>query len=387
MATQDLPPLLRLCQLRKVRSSPLPTSAPAFETVCLPEGMARVQNRAFGGTMACQALQAAMQTLPPAPSPAERWAVYSIQGNFLGPTDSHKRATYTVETLRETRTFVTRFVVATQEFAAKKKGAAAGGRDGGGDTETRKVFSCTVDLIRRVEAAKNFPAAGPVLAFSQAPSRNYPDPAGGSVKLWVDEVEARGKTGETSADNVRRFKDFFKLAYEVLDLKFAPGSTQQQTLVGIDQDHTTSAAGVPSEQRVDADFFKSRYTIADLVRINDEVRRTPAGREVLPMDAYSLHASLLAFWLDSLLAFLPLNHHGLHARDTTANSTLDFSLRFHNDDLDVDQWHVRELRSWCADRTRHFAESRVYDRRGRLVCSESQQCISRLKENGRAPKL
>jgi acyl-CoA thioesterase-2 len=85
--------------------------------------------RAFGGQVAGQALTAASRTVP------EALAVHSLHGYFLRAGQSSRPMIYTVEDLRDGRTYVTRRVTVTQNreaifvLSASFKQAEPGGHD------------------------------------------------------------------------------------------------------------------------------------------------------------------------------------------------------------------------------------------------------------------
>ncbi|MEM9068663.1 MAG: acyl-CoA thioesterase II [Myxococcota bacterium] len=68
--------------------------------------------RVFGGQVVGQALSAAEQTVP------EERAVHSLHGYFLRPGDAEKPIVYTVDPIRDGRSFTTRRVVAVQNGEA-----------------------------------------------------------------------------------------------------------------------------------------------------------------------------------------------------------------------------------------------------------------------------
>jgi acyl-CoA thioesterase-2 len=85
--------------------------------------------RAFGGQVAGQALTAASRTVP------DGLAVHSLHGYFLRPGRTSRPMIYTVEDLRDGRTYVTRRVTVTQNreaifvLSASFKQAEIGGHD------------------------------------------------------------------------------------------------------------------------------------------------------------------------------------------------------------------------------------------------------------------
>ena len=68
--------------------------------------------RVFGGQVLGQALSAAEQTVP------EERVVHSLHGYFLRPGDAHKPIVFTVDPIRDGKSFTTRRVVAVQDGRA-----------------------------------------------------------------------------------------------------------------------------------------------------------------------------------------------------------------------------------------------------------------------------
>jgi acyl-CoA thioesterase II len=102
--------------------------------------------RIFGGQVAAQALMAAVRTVP-----AER-GVHSLHSYFLRPGDPHEELRYSVERIRDGRSFSTRRVVACQ----RRRG------------EDVAVFALTAD----------FHAAEPAVVTHGRPMPDVPGPDG-----------------------------------------------------------------------------------------------------------------------------------------------------------------------------------------------------------------
>jgi acyl-CoA thioesterase len=81
--------------------------------------------------------------------------------------------------------------------------------------------------------------------------------------------------------------------------------------------------------------------------------------------------------MDSAVSFTPLALSGMYLDDAAACSSLDFSLRIFSNRIAMEDWHLREWRTHASGEGRTFSESRVWDERGGLVASMSQQSILR----------
>lgn len=261
---------------------------------------------------------------------------------------------FAVTSLRDTRSFATRFIVASQDF----------------NGQPRRCFSVTVDFTRRT------PASGPPhrdarlpLSYSLPPSTAHTQP--GKLLTFADDVSERIQRGEVDERTQQMLEGTFGLSAKVTNAKLIKGGIFDETLFGIvPRTDTREQLAIPDvTQRRAADWFQAKETLTP--------PPVSAHASWLPTTAYALNASYLAFVADGALAFLPLSQHGLTLSDAAACSTLDFALRFHDDDLDFTRHHLREMRTHCAGRERTYSEAFVWDLDGRLVASMSQQCVLR----------
>lgn len=78
-------------------------------------------------------------------------------------------------------------------------------------------------------------------------------------------------------------------------------------------------------------------------------------------------------------SFIPLSFSNLFLQDAGACSTLDFALRFHTDALDMNKWHMEEMRTITGDYGRTYSEGLLWSEDGKLVASMSQQSVLRPK--------
>ncbi|KAL4757084.1 thioesterase-like superfamily-domain-containing protein [Aspergillus foveolatus] len=106
-----------------------------------------------------------------------------------------------------------------------------------------------------------------------------------------------------------------------------------------------------------------------------------------PLSTRSDHYAALAWMLDAYLTFTPLAHSGMFFDDAAACATLDFAIRFFCDEFDLCDWLLREIKTIVGGEGRSYTEGRVWNERGRLVASMSQQSILRpkvMKRGGKA---
>lgn len=85
----------------------------------------------------------------------------------------------------------------------------------------------------------------------------------------------------------------------------------------------------------------------------------------------------MAFFMDQGSAIMPMAFGRVHPNAVASCSSLDFSLRIFANELNFEQWHLREEKSLAAGEGRTYQESQLWDQKGRLVASLTEQCIMR----------
>lgn len=83
-------------------------------------------------------------------------------------------------------------------------------------------------------------------------------------------------------------------------------------------------------QKVNYDWFKVKQSLQPTSKTQEKI---PLRSDPNRSDA--IDASLLTFILDGAIAFIPLTFSHRFLNHAKACSSLDFSLRFHLDDLDL----------------------------------------------------
>lgn len=262
---------------------------------------------------------------------------------------------YEVTSLRDTRSFATRFVVASQDSNGK----------------ARKCFCVTVDFAKKVASAGP-PHKEPrlPLSYSVSPSQSYPSPE--ELEESFEVADKRLKSGAVKERDVKGLKATFGLLNKVADCRNNKGDIFDETLTGIiGKSDTAQQKAIPDlTKRRNMDYFRSKETL-------EPIKEEREG--ALPMMMSALQASFAGFMLDGALSFYPLTQSGLRLTDAGACSTLDFALRFHDDEFDLQEYHLREMRTYCADRNRTFNEALLWNKDGKLIASMSQQCVLRAK--------
>lgn len=96
-----------------------------------------------------------------------------------------------------------------------------------------------------------------------------------------------------------------------------------------------------------------------------------------PLHGEAEQISALAFYMDKDLAYIPALHYGYHPSQAKACASLDFSLRFFEHEVKLEDWHYTEQKTLVANHAMAYSEGRVWDSRGRLLASMTQQTILR----------
>lgn len=315
-----------------------------LETMGNPRG-----DLAFGGCAIALSLAAAYSSLPASTSTTP-FAIYSVLGNFLGPTEAAKPVRLFVRSLRDTRSFATRLVLVAQQQP---------------NGEWRPSFSALCDFV----AAQDRESPSTLMSFSAKPQRKYEDPDKLPTReAWLQEVR---KKGTFSDAELAIFSSVFGTMPRYVDLRAPPDGMAAQKLWGIDTKAKTTQDHLEFTERYNSDYFRS------IIDLQQAAQQKHDGEN---LSLAALNACLAAFYTDGMIAFLPLTlsrNPSLWFADTAACSSLEFALRFHTDQLDLSQWHLREMQTASGGHARTYSESRVFDKSGRLVVTMSQQAVLR----------
>jgi acyl-CoA thioesterase len=76
---------------------------------------------------------------------------------------------------------------------------------------------------------------------------------------------------------------------------------------------------------------------------------------------------------------VPLVHNHLSLPDAGACSSLDFAIRIFSNDVDLNQWHLKELKTHHGSNGRTYSEARLWDEQQNLVATMTQMNILRPK--------
>lgn len=311
------------------------TAPNIFESVNDPEKMGNMADIAFGGNTLAVAVNAAFHNTPAG------FFLYSALGSYLGPAFTDRTLQCQVRDIRTTKTFATRHVEVSQ---VQKDG------------KRRLCLFLSAD----------FQVAEPatLLTYSRPTRMAY-----SAVKDCPTTDENRQsllERGSVTKQIVQMHKKLFGLGERFFDRRPCPEGIMTQNLTGmakkgipITQDH------LPLPSKTSGDYFRSK-----------DVLKTPAQ-----------HASALAFVMDMGLSFVALAHTGQSLDAVSAQSSLDFALRVFTNDVDLNDWSLREISTVTGGDGRTYTEAQVWDSRGKMMCNMTQQSILRPKQAKEGAKL
>lgn len=162
--------------------------------------------------------------------------------------------------------------------------------------------------------------------------------------------------GLANPQMVQMHKQVFGLMDRFLEGRLCPEGMLTQNMTGFAKKGmptTQDAVGLP--YRTSGDWFKVRHEL-----------KTPAE-----------NVSALGFVMDGALSFLALTHNGQTLAEAAAQSSLDFAFRVFENEVNLNEWLVREMVTITGGNGRTFTEAKVWDQEGRMVAEMSQQCILR----------
>jgi acyl-CoA thioesterase II len=315
----------------KPQSNTSNTKTTTFECLHPPQKMGNPLNIAYGGYALATACKAAYLSVPPG------YHLYSLLGHYLGPAYIDRVLRASVRTIRQTRTFSTRQIEVSQL------------RDDGEDR---------VCLVAIADFHVKEPAS--LLEFSRPPAQSYSHYKDLPAQDVVSErLLQEGKITKRLLDAHAKT---FGLMASMFDQRPCPESVFAQNLFGMAKTLPTTQDDLPLTSRTTADWFQTL-----------EPQSTPAE-----------NIASLAFLIDGAIAFLPLSFSHLWFDDVAACSSLDFALRLFKsgDEVDMGQWHLRELKTNVGGEGRAYGESWIWDESGRAVACMSQQSIMRPPSGG-----
>ncbi|KAF2749795.1 acyl-CoA thioesterase II [Sporormia fimetaria CBS 119925] len=315
-----------------------PLTPTTFTTVHPPLRMGNAKAIAYGGFALATAVKSASSTLP---SSGPTYHLYSLTGNYLGPSSTSRPLKTTVRTIRQTRTFATRLVEVFQT------------QDNGSD---RAVLVALADFQVKEPSM-------PEMVYSAPPTRPYTHHS--SLEATETQAMKLVSQGKVPEQVVSAYSHAFGLMQSLFTTKQAPEGIFAQNLTGIAKHLPTTQDSLPLTQRSTADWLRSKHELP-----NQEEQ-----------------VALLAFVLDGAIAFAPLAFSHMFLDDSGATSSLDFALRVFSTEVDLTQWCLREMTTHVGNEGRTYSESRLWDEGGRCVACMTQQSVMRPKKGAAKGRL
>jgi len=292
----------------------------------LPQRMGNSAPIAYGGYAIALAIHAACKTAP------DRFHLYSAMGHYLRAVSTEENLLFTPIQLRKTKNFVTYRVAVEQRFP-----------DSG---ELRLCMELLADFH------KDEPS---VLEYSARPTRKYSHWR--DCVSWEDLVEKDWVTpGRISKAQAKVFNTLFGLSRDILENRPCPEGVTSQNLLGLAKNAETTQDELSPTAKSSGDWIRAKH----------------------PLQTEGEQIASLGFIMDGALSFLPLAHNHMFFHDVSACSSLDFALRIFSPQPTMEEWHLREVVSHRAGHGRTYSESKLWDERGELVASMTQQCILRV---------
>ncbi|KAJ1018049.1 hypothetical protein NDA16_004918 [Ustilago loliicola] len=340
------------------------TSSPdVFISCANPEKMGNPADIAYGGCVQALSVQAAFKSIESQPSLGS-FPIYSMLGNYLGPTSADRKVKLTVSSIRSTRSFATRFVLANQKLD---------------DGSERSTFCATIDFVAptNVDAAK---AGEPFTTYGKKPRMQYAPPEQlPSMRDIVLRKVQEGKVNKAAADYIEN--TVFALNKKALISAFPPQGLHAQNAFGLDPLAESDQHALPLTDRFAVDWAKSLTHLSPPSHPPPPASSLPPSnyneaRDALSVSKASANASLLAFMMDGALSFIPLTFSKLSLADAAAVSSLDTALRFFKVP-NMDEFHLREMQTIGGGDCRTYSEAFLWDRQGGLVACATQACVLR----------
>ncbi|KAF1987300.1 acyl-CoA thioesterase II [Aulographum hederae CBS 113979] len=303
-----------------------------YESVFPPRKMGNAAQIAYGGCAMAIALNSAYQSVK------KGYHVYSMVGHYLGPAMVDRPIFASTRSLRDTRTFATRQIEVSQAQ---------------NDGSKRLVMIVLADFQVKEPAMFEY-SAPPSQSYSR--HQDIPD-SRTQLQALVDSKKVPQKM-------VDMHKIIFGMLHTYFDGKPCPEGIFAQNLTGMAKWLPTSQDNLPLTARTTGDWFKAREPISE----EDE------------------QMAALAFVMDGAISFLPLSLDHKFLDDSGACSSLDFALRIMGA-VDLNEWHLRELRTVHGGEGRTYSESRLWDESGKMVASMTQQSIMRPKAEKKKASL
>ncbi|SPO30259.1 uncharacterized protein UTRI_05723 [Ustilago trichophora] len=339
------------------------TSQPDVYISCAnPEKMGNPADIAYGGCVQALAVQAAFKSIE-SRQELINFEIYSMLGNYLGPTSADRKVKLTVTNIRNTRSFATRFVLASQQMD---------------DGRERSCFCATIDFVapNKIDNAK---AGAPFTRYGRKPRLQYAPPEQlPSMRDIILRKVQEGKVDRDAADYLENV--VFALNQKTLVSAFPPQGLHAQNAFGLDPLAESYQHNAPLTDRFSVDWVRSMQNLSSPPQppAADQLPQSDFNDVGAPLSvtAASANASLLVFMMDGALSFIPLTFSKMSLLDAGAASSLDCAVRFFSVP-DMNEFHLREMQTITGNDCRTYSESFLWDRNQNLIATMTQACVLR----------
>lgn len=300
----------------------------------LPIRMGNAMPIAYGGCTIAVAVSAACATVPAGFTP------YSMLGHFHGPASTTEKQHCFVEHTRTTRSFLTRRVQVKQ----KQKGGS--------------LRTC-------LELMADFHVVEPSLVdYCTAPAAAWPKPD--DCPTMSQRAEGLRAKGIVSEEQFKELSTKLGANTHLFETRYCLNGVSGQNLSGTAKNVATTQDSLPMTSKVSAEWQRS----------------------LVKLESSAANFAALAFLMDGALSFIPMTHGNMWFEDVGACSTLDFALRIFVPEVDMESWTLKERFTSRGGSARSYSEGRLWDDKGQLVASMTQQSILRpKKEDVSGPKM
>lgn len=313
--------------------------------------------RTFGGSSIALGLHAAYHTLPK--DAVSDLRLYSVMGNFLGPGQADKVARIRVTNIRSTRTFATRQIIISQTSIKN-------------ENVWQDNFVMLIDFVAQKGKDDQEKEGRNVVSYSAQPplAKIAHHSKLCDVKSFMKQEIANGKTAQQAYDAMEAC---FNLL-DGWDNRYCPEGMFAQTTFGTRIGHTSNQTNSPIYERRTWDWARFCKPMP--------VQNSPISDAILlPPTQNACSAILLCHYLDTWTSVIVPWLAEIDWTEMEVYSTLDFAIRFHVDELDATQWHLRESRTTTANSQRNYIEEQLWlERPGQdfpLVATVTESCILR----------
>lgn len=343
-----------------------------FETILPPLSVsAYTKSNAFGGMSIALIIQAAFHTLSQQES--SHWVPYSIMGYFLGPVSTSAPVIIEVENVRSSKRFQTRSV-RVQSLSSSNN-----------DSKKYKLsFIAMLDFCHSSGHIVH-PLTDDILQSSETNSKTLEVLKKGPDAFYDWKTVAIKRQNEQNEKSIKEAVNDYKAIYDqrskLINMRVDPESLLSKSLSAMapivkskEQLKTLKCYEDPSTALEHVWKRPSRPLLPQIEQEDDE-------KGILGSTPASITFAQIAFNLDPRVIGSMGIINQIPFGKGQISVSLDFSIRFHVESIQVDQWHLFETQIKDQGHAKFFGETRCYNQSGRKIASASQQAALRINSN------